>query len=293
MESFTDHISYLRKTAVRLRIDLLQMLHNAGSGHLGGSLSIIDILVALYYGRLSYGPVLRFDAKIPQWEDQDYFVLSKGHASAAWYTVLADLEFFPKEELLHFRKINSLLQAYPFQKIPGVPLTSGSAGVGLSQAVGLALALKMDKQQSRVLCLVGDGELQNGDLWEAALLASHYKLDNLTLIVDFNGLQMDGSLRSVVGVDPVSDKFESFGWKYIPVSDGHNFEDLLLGFEKAYEVQRRPAVILARTVKGKGVPFAENKSFYHAEVLSDQEMAEAIPYLQRQYDAFESVNYSI
>jgi transketolase len=290
MESFSEHINFLNQTAVRLRMDLLHMLHNAGSGHLGGSLSVMDILVALYYGQLSHRVPLNVDPKKPQWEEQDYFILSKGHASAAWYTVLADLGFFDKEELLHFRRINSLLQAYPFQKIPGVPLTSGSPAFGLSSAVGLAMALKMDKQPNRVVCLIGDGELQSGDLWESVLVASQFKLDNLTLIVDWNGLQMDGVVRSVVSVEPVSDKFESFGWKYIPVLDGHNFEDLLLGIEKAYEVQRRPSVILARTVKGKGVPFAEGKPFYHAEVLSEEEMAEAIPNLQRQYDILESTN---
>jgi transketolase len=149
------------------------------------------------------------------------------------------------------------------------------------------MALKADKKPNRVVCLVGDGELQAGQLWEAALVARQYKLDNLTLIVDWNGLQMDGVVRSVVDIDPIAEKFDAFGWKIVLVTDGHNFEDLLIGIEKAYEVQRRPTVIVARTVKGKGVAFAENKPFYHAEVLSDEEMAVAVPNLEQQLQAFD------
>lgn len=290
MESFADHINFLKKTAIYLRMDLLHTLHNAQSGHLGGSLSVMDLLVALYYGQVSSGPALHYDPAKPQWEEQDYFVLSKGHASAAWYTVLADTGFFEKEELADFRRINSLLQAYPYQKIPGVALTTGSSGFGLAAAVGLAMVLKMDRQTNRVVCLVGDGELQSGDIWESALVASQYKLDNLTLIVDWNGLQMDGAVRSVVDVDPISDKFEAFGWKTVRVADGHNFDEILLGLDKAYEVQRKPAVVLARTVKGKGVAFAENKPYYHAEVLSEEEMAEAIPSLKYQLNELEANN---
>lgn len=292
MESFADHIDFLKQTAVHLRMDLLHTLHNAQSGNLGGSLSVMDILVALYYGQLSRGPALKYDPVKPQWENQDYFVLSKGHASAAWYVVLADAGFFPKEELADFRRINSLLQAYPYQKIPGVSMTTGSSGFGLSAATGLAMALKMDRLPNRVVCLVGDGELQCGDVWESLLIAGQYKLDNLTVILDYNGLQMDGAVRSVVGVDPVPDKFEAFGWKTIPVSNGHDFEQLLTGLEKAYEVQRKPSMIMARTIKGKGVVFAENKPYYHAEVLSEEEMAEAIPALKQKLIELQSNHQS-
>lgn len=288
MESFVEHIEFLKKKAVEIRIGVLNTLHIAQSGYLGGSLSCIEILTACYYGKLADRPVMFFDPTIPGADDQDYFVLSKGHASPSLYVVLADLGFFPLDELRHYRQIRSLLQAYPIKKIPGVTISTGTSAHGIAGAVGLAMALKMDKCPNRVICLVGDGELQDGQLWESVLLATQYKLDNLTVIVDFNGLQMDGVLRSVVGVEPISDKFESFGWKSIPVIDGHNFQDLLVGLEKAYEVQRKPSVLIARTIKGKGVVFAENKPFYHSEVLSEEEMEEALPALEQELAFYES-----
>lgn len=280
MESFVEHLEFLKRKAAGLRIDLVKMLHHAGSGHLGGSLSVMEILVALYYGRLQERRVLFYDASKPGSQEQDYFVLSKGHACAALYTVLADCGFYPKDELMHYRQVGSMLQAYPVKKIPGIALSTGTPAYGAGGAVGLALALKMDKSPNRVVCLAGDGELQEGQLWESVMLAAQYKLDNLTLIVDWNGLQMDGAVRSVVGIEPIADKFESFGWKIVMVADGHSFEDLLIGMEKAYETQRRPTALIARTVKGKGVAFAENKPFYHAEVLSDEELDEALPALE-------------
>lgn len=280
MESFQQHLNFLQRQAVKLRIDLLETLFKAQAGYLGGSLSMIEMLCALYYGQLPSGPIMNFDPSKPGWEDQDYFVLSKGHGSAALYAVLADLEFFDKHELNFFDQVNSPLQPYASKKVPGVALPAGVPGYGLSAAVGLAMSLKVDRQPNRVFVLSGDGELQNGQIWEAAMAASHYKLDNLVLLVDHNGLQMDGPLRGVMGVDSIADKFEAFGWKAILVNDGHDFEDLLLALEKAIEVQRRPAVIIARTVKGKGVEFAENKAYYHDQVLSQQEMAEALPRLK-------------
>ncbi|MCA9373557.1 transketolase [Candidatus Peregrinibacteria bacterium] len=286
IESFVEHLRFLEKTSVRLRIDLLRMLHNAQSGHLGGSLSVVEMLVALYYGQLPRGQVMRYDPEKPGSEEQDYFVLSKGHASPALYTVLADLEFFNKEELADFRQVNSMLQAYPSKKIPGITLCSGSPAFGFAGAVGLAMALKAERQPWNVFCLVGDGELQDGQFWEAVLLAHHYKLDNLIVLVDYNGLQMDGSLRTTVTVEPIADKFEGFGWKSIHVIDGHNFEDLLIGIERGLEIQRRPTVLICRTVKGKGVAFAEGKASYHAEVLSDQEMSAALPALEAQLKSY-------
>lgn len=282
----------MEKMALRLRIDLLRMLHNSKSGHLGGSLSVIEMMVAVYYGQLPRGPVLKYDPAKPGSEEQDYFVLSKGHASPAWYVTLADLEFFPKDELLGFRQVNSLLQAYPSKKIPGIVLSTGGPAYGLAAAVGLAMSLKADRMHNHVYCLVGDGELQDGQFWEAAMLANQYKLDNLTVLIDWNGLQMDGIVRSVVGIEPIADKLEAFGWKSIPVTDGHNFEDLLIGLERALETQRRPSALVCRTIKGKGVVFAENKSSYHAEVLSDEEMSDALPRLEAQLEDFESANQS-
>ncbi len=280
MQSFREYLLFLNKTSVQLRIDVLEMLNRAQSGHLGGSLSALDMLILLYYGQLPAGPIMNFDVDKPGWDGQDYFILSKAHAAPALYAVLADVGFIDKEELKHLRQVNSMLQAYPSKKTPGIPVDSGQPGHGFSAAVGLAMALKADKQPNRVFCMVGDGELQEGLVWEAAMTASHHKLDNLTLLVDVNDLQMDGLVRGIIGVDPIVDKFQSFGWKTILVIDGHDFEQLLFAYERALENQRRPSVVIAKTIKGKGVVFAENKPSYHAEVLSNQEMAEAIPRLQ-------------
>jgi transketolase len=281
-KSFQEYLVFLKKKAAKLRIDTLQMLTSAGSGHSGGSLSIIEILTALYYGQLESGGIMKYDTEKPGWEGQDYFVLSKGHAAPALYAVLADLGFFPSDEMQHLRKVNAMLQAYPSKKIPGIAMDTGTSAHGLAGSVGLAMSLKADKQPNHVYCLIGDGELQDGLIWESAMVAAHNRLDNLTLIVDLNDLQMDGLIRGIVGVDPIADKFQTFGWKTIPVLDGHDFEELLFAFERALENQRRPSVIVAKTVKGKGVVFAEGKSFYHSEVLSEQELAEAVPKLKQE-----------
>lgn len=280
IESFRDHLKFLRKKSLALRIELLKATNKAQFGHTGSSLSAVDILVTLYYGKFHDRPVMQFDPQKPGWDGQDYFILSKGHASPTLYAILADLGFFQKEELGHLFQMNSLLQGHPIKKIPGVVLNAGSLAHGLSGALGLAMALKAERNYNRVFCLLGDGELQEGQVWEAAMAAAHYKLDNLVVIVDDNGLQIEGPTRSVMNVDPIVDKFESFGWKTVPVRDGHNFEELFSALEKAIEVQRRPSVIIAHTVKGKGVVFAENKSF--SEPLSDQEMAAAIPALEQE-----------
>ncbi len=282
IESFRDHLKFLRKKSLELRIELLKATNKAQFGHTGSSLSAVDILVTLYYGKFHDRPVMQFDPQKPGWDGQDYFVLSKGHACPALYAILADLGFFPKEEMQHLFQMNSLLQGHPVKKIPGIVLNAGSLGHGLSGALGLAMALKADRNSNRVFCLVGDGELQEGQVWEAAMAAAHYKLDNLVLIVDDNGLQIEGPTRAVMSVDPIVDKFESFGWKTVPVWGGHNFEELLSGLERAIEVQRRPAVVVAHTIKGKGVSFAENKSFYHGVPFSDEEMAVAVPALEEE-----------
>ena len=280
MESFRDHLKFLKKKALEARINVLKMINKAQFGNTGSSLSSVDILVALYYGEFHDRPVMRLDPKKPGWEGQDYFILSKGHACPALYAILADLGFFDTSELQHVFQLNSMLQGHPVKKIPGVVLNSGSLGHGFSGAMGLALALKADRQPNHVFCLLGDGELQEGSVWEAAMAAAHYKLDNLVAIIDDNELQIEGPTRAVMNVDPIVDKFSAFGWKTVPVRDGHNFEELLSGLERAIEVQRRPAVVVAHTTKGKGVAFAENKSFYHGVPLSDQEMAVALPALE-------------
>lgn len=289
MESFQDHLKFLYQKAIRLRIETLKAIHKAGVGHVGSALSAIDIVIALYHGKLVDRPVMYYDPKKPGSEEQDYFVMSKGQGCPAWYAVLADLGFFNMSELDDLFQANSLLQGHPLQKIPGVSITSGSLGHGFSAGLGLAMSLKADRQPNRVFCMVGEGELQEGQIWEGAMAAAHYKLDNFTLIVDWNGLQIDGPTRAIMNVDPIADKFEAFGWKVIPVHDGHDFEEILSALDRAFQVQRRPAVIIARTIKGKGVSFAENKPIYHAVALSEQEMAEAIPKLEAELQQLKSL----
>ncbi len=264
----------LEKKAASLRIDALTAIHKANSGHTGGSMSCMDILVALYYGG-----VMRFDPKNPGWDKRDFFVMSKGHAAPALYAVLADLGFFPKDELDHLRQTGALLQGHPVVKIPGVEATTGSLGQGISVAVGLAMAIKADREERDVFVLLGDGELQEGQVWEAVMSAAHYRLENLVAIVDWNKLQIDGPCSGVMNVEPIADKFEAFGWKVIPLVSGHDIEELVFALEKAKNIARQPTVIVAPTVKGKGVPFAENKASYHGVALSEAEMREAIPLL--------------
>lgn len=276
------HVSDLKKTATRLRIDILKMIHKASSGHTGGSLSVIDILVALYFGEINGQKVLNCDSEKPDCEDRDYCVLSKGHASPALYAVLAEVGFFPKEELDHFRQINSLLQGHPVIKVPGVCMTTGSLGQGLAVSNGIALSLRIDKKLHRVYCILGDGECQEGQIWEAAMAASHYRLDNLCAFLDFNKLQIDGEVKRVMNIEPIVDKFNAFGWKIIRVTDGHNFDMILDAIDQAWKTVRRPTIIVADTIKGKGVPFAENKVSYHGVALSDEEMEVAVPGLEKE-----------
>lgn len=277
-----NDLSELHKKATRLRIECLKSIHKAQSGHTGGSLSAMDILVALYYGDINGKPIMKYDPEIPGWEDQDYFILSKGHAAPALYAILADLGFFDKSELDYLRQVNAMLQGHPVHKIPGVTMTTGSLGQGFSAAHGLALALKADRKKNRVFTMLGDGELQEGIVWETAMSAAHYKSDNLIAFIDNNELQIDGFTRSVMNVDPIVDKFESFGWKVVLVKNGHDFEDILTAIDKALHTARQPVAIVCKTVKGKGVTFAERKASYHGVALSAQEMDEAIPALEKE-----------
>jgi len=292
----TMRLSQLKKKATELRIDTLNMINKAGSGHTGGSMSVMDILVALYYGTGSsvdpsgnavggFGKscVGRGRGKFGEAkeEDKDYIILSKGHACPAQYAILADQGYFPKEELGHLRQVGALLQGHPTVKIPGIAVATGSLGQGFAAAHGIALALKLDKRDNKVFVVLGDGELQEGLVWETAMSASHYNSDNLIAIIDNNGLQIDGPTRAVMNVDPIQDKFESFGWKVIRVLDGHNFEQLLEAIDKARRVERRPVCIWCKTVKGKGVPFAENKASYHGVALSNEELNVANDELQK------------
>ena len=270
----------LKKKAAKLRIDALTAIHKANSGHTGGSMSVMDLLVSLYYGEVNGQRLMKYDPVNPQWDQRDFVVLSKGHAAPALYAVLADLGFFDSEELSHLRQVGGLLQGHPVVKIPGVEATTGSLGQGISVAVGLAMAVKMDREDRHVFAFLGDGELQEGQVWEAAMSAAHYKLDNLIAFVDKNNLQIDGPCTSVMNVAPIADKFEAFGWKVIPLVSGHDVEEICYAIDKAKRVSRQPVMILAPTVKGKGVEFAEGKAGYHGVPLSEEEMGAAIPVLQ-------------
>jgi len=256
----------LAKLANQLRLDALQMIHDANSGHTGGSLSCIDIITALYCGGfLNHNPKKLTDPK------RDFFSLSKAHASPAIYAVLAERGFFPKKELKSFRQVNSLLQGHPNQHVPGVEVAGGSLGQGLSIAAGTAMGLLTAGKKNRVFCVMGDGELQEGQIWEAAMTAAHYKLGNLTAFVDNNTLQIDGDNDEVMRVTPIAAKFRSFGWEVMTI-DGHNMSQIVDALKKAKKARKAPLLILAKTVKGKGAPMAEGNYAYHGAPLNAEEM---------------------
>ncbi|WP_244972878.1 transketolase [Fusobacterium necrophorum] len=246
------------------------MICEAKSGHPGGSLSIVDILTALYYGEMKIDPTK------PKMEGRDRFVLSKGHAAPALYAVLAERGYFPKEELMTLRKFGSHLQGHPdMKKVPGVEISTGSLGQGLSVANGMALNAKLFQEEYRVYVMMGDGELQEGQIWEAAMTAAHYKLDNLCAFVDVNNLQIDGSVDVVMGVEPLDKKWEAFGWNVISI-DGHNFEEIFSALETAKTCKGKPTLILAKTVKGKGVSFMENVCGFHGTAPTAEEREKAL-----------------
>jgi transketolase len=265
-----QQIRELEDTARHLRVEILKMLHTSQSGHTGGSLSAIDVMTALFFQRL------RHDPSNPRWEDRDRFILSKGHAAPALYACLAGCDYFPQEDLKTLRRLGSHLQGHPdMNKTPGVEVCTGSLGQGMSQAVGLALAARLAGRSSRTYVLLGDGELQEGQVWEAAMSAAHYKLGNLCAIIDQNGLQIDGATEKVMNVGPLGPKFLSFNWHVLEV-DGHDMRAILRAFDEAEQVADRPTMIIARTVKGKGVPFFEHKASYHGVAPSDDELERAL-----------------
>lgn len=260
----------LKSIAKSLRINIIKMLEKSQSGHPGGSLSACEILTALYFKEMNIDP------KNPHWEDRDRFVLSKGHGAPVLYAVLAERGYFPREELNSLRKINSMLQGHPDMKgTPGVDMTTGSLGQGLSAAGGMALAGKIDKKDYRVYALVGDGEVQEGIIWEAAMSAAHYKLDNLTVFMDHNGLQIDGKNEDVMNIEPIDEKFKAFGWHVIKI-DGHNFEEIFAALEEAKNTKGKPTMIIASTVKGKGVSFMENQAGWHGKAPSSEQAQQAL-----------------
>lgn len=260
----------LEEKSKNVRKNIVEMIYKAQSGHPGGALSITDILVTLYFKEMNVDP------QNPKTENRDRFVLSKGHASAGLYAVLAERGFFKKEELSNFRKMNSILQGHPdMKKIPGVDMSSGSLGQGLSIANGMAIAGKLDKKDYRVYCILGDGELGEGQVWEAAMASAHYKLDNLCVIVDNNNLQIDGEISNVMNSYPIDEKFEKFGFNVINI-DGHNFKEIIEAFEKARKVDGKPTAIIAKTVKGKGISFMENNAGWHGKAPNDEQYSQAI-----------------
>lgn len=263
------NIRELQKKAIEIRKDILKMLTLAGSGHTGGSLSIVEILVALYYY------ALKNDPNNPKWKERDYFLLSKGHGCPALYAVLAGKGYFNKEDLWKLRKLGSMLQGHPQLGLPGIEISSGSLGQGLSIANGIALASRLDKSDIRVYCLLGDGETNEGQVWEAAMTASHYKLDNVCAIIDFNKLQIDGFCCDVKDMGAYFDKWKNFGWGTIE-TDGHDIEKLMDAFDKARTIKGMPAVIIAHTIKGKGVSFVENKVEWHGIAPKKAEYERAI-----------------
>lgn len=261
---------FLEEKARDLRVSIVKTLHKSQSGHTGGSLSAIDIITALYFH------IMRHDPENPQWEERDRFVLSKGHAAPAQYVALAEAGYFPKEDLMMLRRLGSHLQGHPDSKgTPGIEVCTGSLGQGFSMANGMALGLRLDKRTSRVYVLLGDGELQEGQIWEAAMAGSHYHLDNLCALVDANALQIDGEVERVMNVTPIGDKFRAFGWNVLEI-DGHDMEAIVGALEMAEKTKGKPTVIVARTVKGKGVPRFEHKASYHGVAPNDDELNEAL-----------------
>lgn len=267
-------IRELEEKAREIRVLIVQMLGRAGSGHPGGSLSSADILTCLYYS------VMRHDSKDPSWPDRDRFHLSKGHCCPALYAVLAEIGYFPKEELQNLRKFGGMLQGHPDTHTPGIEVCSGSLGQGLSVALGMSLAARLDGKDYRTYCLLGDGEIQEGNVWEAAMAAAHYRSDNLCAILDYNGFQIDGRVSEVMNVEPLAEKWRGFGWHTIEI-DGHNMAALYKAFDTAKKIKEKPTIIIAKTIKGKGVSFMENVADFHGRAPSSDECGVAVKELEK------------
>ena len=271
MSDFDEkEINELKLKAIKARKNIIEMLYQAKSGHPGGSLSAVDAIISLYFAHMNHNP------KKPFWPDRDRFILSKGHAAPALYSVLAESGYFDVRELKKLRQINCMLQGHPVCKhIPGVEASTGSLGHGLSFGVGVALAGKLDKKDYRVYVMLGDGETNEGQVWEAAAVASHYKLDNLIAMIDRNYLQIDGKTEDVLRLEPVKDRWKAFGWKVFEI-DGHNFSEILKTLNEATNIQNRPALIILNTIKGKGISFMENNVDFHGVPPNEMERNLAI-----------------
>ncbi|HMK59874.1 MAG TPA: transketolase [Dissulfurispiraceae bacterium] len=263
-------IGYLKDRAREMRVEILKMLEKSGSGHTGGSLSAADIVAALYFCKIKHRP------HNPDWAGRDRFILSKGHAAPVLYTALALTGYFDKSLLNSLRKIGCPLQGHPSSKLlNGVEISTGSLGQGLSIANGIAMGLRLDKSDARVYCLLGDGEIQEGQVWEAAMSASHYRLDNLCAIVDHNGLQIDGKCCDVMNIEPVAEKWKAFGWHAISIN-GHDMQEIVNAFDEAEKIKGKPCMIVAKTIKGKGVSIFEDKVEYHGITPTKEELEIAI-----------------
>lgn len=271
MKEINDQaVQQVEEKSLAMKRHIVTMLCEAGSGHTGGSLSAADIVACLYFWEMNIDP------DHPDWEDRDRFVLSKGHAAPVLYAALAERGYFPKEKLMTLRKLGSPLQGHPDKrKLPGVEASTGSLGQGISWAVGMALAGKMDKKDYRVYAMVGDGELEEGMVWEASMAAAHYKLANLLLFVDNNGLQIDGRITEVMSPEPISDKFRAFGWEVISI-DGHDSRAIMNSLNIARTVKGKPVVIVAATIKGKGCSFMENRVEWHGTAPNREEKEKAL-----------------
>ena len=262
--------STLRALAREVRKDILKMTSEAQSGHPGGSMSAADVIVTLYFYKMRHNP------ENPKWEKRDRFVLSKGHVCPALYSVLARCGYFPLEKLREFRRLDGDLQGHPdMHKTPGIEISTGSLGHGIGAAVGMALGLKLDGSDSKVYCMIGDGEAQEGSVWEASMAASHYNLDNLVVILDNNNLQIDGPVDEVMSIYPVIEKWRAFGWHVIEIN-GHDFKEIRSALDEADAVKYKPTMIVAKTVKGKGVSFMENRAQWHGKALPPELLKEAL-----------------
>jgi len=269
-----EEINKLQEISNKIRCSIVTMVKDASVGHIGGSLSVTDILVALYF------KVLNIDPKNPDWENRDRLVLSKGHGATAIYSVLAERGFFPAKELETFGIIDSKFQVHPDKtKVPGIEASTGALGQGLSVAAGMALAARLDNKDYHTYAILGDGEIQEGQIWEAAMFSAHYKLDNLTAILDYNNVQLMGDVSDIMGIGPVDLKWESFGWNVIE-TDGHDFEKILESMDRARNTKGGPTIIIADTTKGKGVSFMQDTCAWHGNVPSDNEYEKAIKELK-------------
>ncbi len=269
MSSKPPDIQSLKGKAIQFRREILEVLNLAGSGHPGGSLSAVEIFISLYFYKMQHNPAS------PQWAERDRLIVSKGHCSPVTYVTLANAGYFPKEELKTFRKLGTRLQGHVHVKAPGVEFNTGSLGHGLSVANGIALGAKLLKKNFKTYCLLGDGEIQEGSVWEAAMGASHYKLDNLCAIVDYNKVQENGPVNEIKNLEPLKEKWESFGWHTEEI-DGHNFSEIIAALDEADTVKGKPTVIIANTVKGKGISFMEGKAGWHGKAPNKEQLQQAL-----------------